>query len=524
MISLFLFLSFLPFCICSDPSDSPFAARPLRIRLVNYEKRYQVRHAPTPPELSGTTNSNGPSIELSEDAPNTVVSSQSYLHSIRKRIRGTKLHTVSTALTHLSSSEPLEGMREVDGSNENVSNTAEQAVRKLFNNSTTPQQPKNNTGNTGRAPEKGFIVENTSTNPSPVAKTRTQFSRDSLPVENPESLPEIIQEPIKGNQSMTAMTELDVKSDEMLQKTFRRTTLAMTDYKVTTPPSTGLHTLPAATNSPVSSTKAPVFTLPPLFAAPNLALTDPPAQTRQPLVQLPTGGNNGNGGAPVQHLTPQFDTPSNLSPRQITGNSQQPNPQQIPQNQGQTIQQPQVQGAGRPNPPPPAQSSTSSRPDLEQLGCGFDLLSQSCKDVFGLGWCAQCTDLGNVFLHDCKCAAPTELGRTANALFTQPPTTTPYNGLGQQSVLQQQIQAQQNALANAQQVQQGQLPGQGQQVPGPQQISTTQHLVQQPSPPQFQQQFPPPQLQQQLPQQPVIPQIPQPQALQGFVQQPTWSL
>lgn len=60
---------------------------------------------------------------------------------------------------------------------------------------------------------------------------------------------------------------------------------------------------------------------------------------------------------------------------------------------------------------------------LEQLGCGFDLLTQTCKDVFGLGWCSQCTDLGNVFLHDCKCAAPTQLGRTANALFTSPPTT-----------------------------------------------------------------------------------------------------
>ena len=71
----------------------------------------------------------------------------------------------------------------------------------------------------------------------------------------------------------------------------------------------------------------------------------------------------------------------------------------------------------------PSPTDSTANAALEQLGCGFDLLTQTCKDVFGLGWCAQCTDLGNVFLHDCKCASPTQVGRTANALFTSPPTT-----------------------------------------------------------------------------------------------------
>ncbi|CAD6187026.1 unnamed protein product [Caenorhabditis auriculariae] len=42
----------------------------------------------------------------------------------------------------------------------------------------------------------------------------------------------------------------------------------------------------------------------------------------------------------------------------------------------------------------------------EQLGCGFDWLTNQCKDVFNLGWCGKCHDFGNVFLHDCKCVAP----------------------------------------------------------------------------------------------------------------------
>ncbi|CAD5226205.1 unnamed protein product [Bursaphelenchus okinawaensis] len=442
MISIPIFFLLLPIITLSQ-HESPFAARPLRIRLVNYEKRYQVRHAATPFELSGSTNTNSPSIEFSEDSPSNVVSSQSsYLHSIRKRIRGTKLHTVSTALSHLSSAEPLEGMREVDGSNENIQNSPEKAVKKLFedlNTTTTQPQVESNDQKVGKRNEK--FAEPTPTN-SGSTKFRAPVNKEALHVEKPHNVSEIIQEPPKGNQSMTAMTELDVKSDEMLQKTFRRTTLASINYKDTTTPLPKLQTLPTAT-TPVSSTGA-VFTLPPLFAAPNLELADPPANSRQqPLAQLPTSGFSDGGGAPVQHVAAQFDAPSKQPPRQVTPSS--PSPHTQPQSSLSTLSRQES-----------VQSTTPSSTDLEQLGCGFDLLTQTCKDVFGLGWCSQCTDLGNVFLHDCKCAAPTELGRTANALFTQPPSTTPYDALGQQSVLQQQIAAQQNALA-----QQNGLAGQG---------------------------------------------------------------
>lgn len=34
---------------------------------------------------------------------------------------------------------------------------------------------------------------------------------------------------------------------------------------------------------------------------------------------------------------------------------------------------------------------------LEQIGCGWDFLTQRCKDIFQLGWCNACVDIGNVF-------------------------------------------------------------------------------------------------------------------------------
>ncbi|VDM65132.1 unnamed protein product [Strongylus vulgaris] len=43
---------------------------------------------------------------------------------------------------------------------------------------------------------------------------------------------------------------------------------------------------------------------------------------------------------------------------------------------------------------------------LEQLGCGFDWITNTCKDVFAIGWCGQCHDFGNIFVHDCKCVRP----------------------------------------------------------------------------------------------------------------------
>ncbi|CAI5453529.1 unnamed protein product [Caenorhabditis angaria] len=56
----------------------------------------------------------------------------------------------------------------------------------------------------------------------------------------------------------------------------------------------------------------------------------------------------------------------------------------------------------------------------EQLGCGWDWLTNSCKDVFNLNWCGKCHDFGNIFLHDCKCVVPLiQLPTTSRPQVTQ---------------------------------------------------------------------------------------------------------
>ncbi|PIO63741.1 hypothetical protein TELCIR_14652, partial [Teladorsagia circumcincta] len=81
---------------------------------------------------------------------------------------------------------------------------------------------------------------------------------------------------------------------------------------------------------------------------------------------------------------------------------------QVPPAQGAALSLP----APAVSPPPPlpprveiinGQAANSS---LEQLGCGFDWLTNTCKDVFNIGWCGQCHDFGNIFVHDCKCVRP----------------------------------------------------------------------------------------------------------------------
>ncbi|VDO83310.1 unnamed protein product [Heligmosomoides polygyrus] len=90
----------------------------------------------------------------------------------------------------------------------------------------------------------------------------------------------------------------------------------------------------------------------------------------------------------------------------------------------QVPQGPAIGGIPTQAPPPPmvlpdgveiinGQAANSS---LEQLGCGFDWLTNSCKDVFSIGWCGQCHDFGNIFVHDCKCVRP---------LITLPPRQEP---------------------------------------------------------------------------------------------------
>ncbi|VDP11912.1 unnamed protein product, partial [Onchocerca flexuosa] len=37
------------------------------------------------------------------------------------------------------------------------------------------------------------------------------------------------------------------------------------------------------------------------------------------------------------------------------------------------------------------------------LGCTWDIVTSSCKDLFSLKLCSHCHDFGNIFLHNCKC-------------------------------------------------------------------------------------------------------------------------
>uniref|UniRef100_A0A7E4VUM9 Secreted protein n=1 Tax=Panagrellus redivivus TaxID=6233 RepID=A0A7E4VUM9_PANRE len=74
-----------------------------------------------------------------------------------------------------------------------------------------------------------------------------------------------------------------------------------------------------------------------------------------------------------------------------------------------------------------AHASSTTAPQFEQLGCNWDILSNTCKDVFALGWCLGCEDFGNVFLHDCRCTAPAP---KPNATSTLPPATSYGGSLG----------------------------------------------------------------------------------------------
>lgn len=48
-------------------------------------------------------------------------------------------------------------------------------------------------------------------------------------------------------------------------------------------------------------------------------------------------------------------------------------------------------------------STATPAPNDDTLGCTWDFITNSCKDVFALNWCTRCHDFGNVFLHNCKC-------------------------------------------------------------------------------------------------------------------------
>uniref|UniRef100_A0A0K0EBU0 Uncharacterized protein n=1 Tax=Strongyloides stercoralis TaxID=6248 RepID=A0A0K0EBU0_STRER len=71
----------------------------------------------------------------------------------------------------------------------------------------------------------------------------------------------------------------------------------------------------------------------------------------------------------------------------------------------------------------------------EQKGCVWDIVSNSCKDIFNLKWCDKCEDFGNIFMHDCKCTIDhVELQQSNNkpiSILQQTPQTM--NGVSQQN-------------------------------------------------------------------------------------------
>nr|CAD2206528.1 unnamed protein product [Meloidogyne enterolobii] len=45
--------------------------------------------------------------------------------------------------------------------------------------------------------------------------------------------------------------------------------------------------------------------------------------------------------------------------------------------------------------------------NMSNLGVVGIFLSQSCKDLFRVGWCQNCFDFGNQLMHDCRCVKVT---------------------------------------------------------------------------------------------------------------------
>ncbi|CAI4222965.1 unnamed protein product [Auanema sp. JU1783] len=113
----------------------------------------------------------------------------------------------------------------------------------------------------------------------------------------------------------------------------------------------------------------------PLPALPNLAppMLPPPVPPNLPNNLVPNNLANGIGSPITSPMAPPPPPPP---------------PPHLPENRFEVIN---------------GQAANSS---LEQLGCSFDWLTNSCKDLFALGWCGRCHDFGNIFLHDCKCIHP----------------------------------------------------------------------------------------------------------------------
>ncbi|CAJ0591994.1 unnamed protein product [Cylicocyclus nassatus] len=194
-------------------------------------------------------------------------------------------------------------------------------------------------------------------------------------------------------------------------------------------PATGPLTMPPPP-PPLSLQPQPNQQLPPgLIApqlAPQLAPQVPPAIIQVTIPALPTVLNpTPHLGAVTQSAAAQPQQFPQIHGQVATAHGQNLGPAsthtQTPSiaqqgNVGQINHAPVAQlSLPRPAAPPPAPpfserveiiNAQAANSSLEQLGCGFDWITNSCKDVFAIGWCGQCHDFGNIFVHDCKCLQP----------------------------------------------------------------------------------------------------------------------
>lgn len=183
--------------------------------------------------------------------------------------------------------------------------------------------------------------------------------------------------------SLSPLSELEVKSDKQLQKSMQRTTVRTKIYPAEPIDSdTGdqdliYSTTPLPQTSTIKQTPATVT----------------PATTSQVPVQPPQFTL-----APFPGFTPQNFTQPNFN----IGLGFPPQPPPVPLPSPPPVSLPPAPQVSIPSSSP----NLTATPQYEQLGCGFDLLTNSCKDVFGLGWCQGCEDFGNIFLHDCRCTKP----------------------------------------------------------------------------------------------------------------------
>uniref|UniRef100_A0A1I8BHS0 Phlebovirus glycoprotein G2 fusion domain-containing protein n=1 Tax=Meloidogyne hapla TaxID=6305 RepID=A0A1I8BHS0_MELHA len=135
------------------------------------------------------------------------------------------------------------------------------------------------------------------------------------------------------NNKPFALNELDIKSDGVLSKMMKRTTLTTREYPIN-------KIILTTTQIPLINSLKPFNDL-----------------SQLPLLTFP--------GLPIpQQIIPSPNNQNNL--------------------QNQNIQSKQSEQFG-------------------QLGCGWDFLTQSCKDLFRVGWCQNCHDFGNQLMHDCRC-------------------------------------------------------------------------------------------------------------------------